>query len=455
MIVFESKPITTTYNSIPLENISAFNKNSAYIKGQFCIYLNKIYKALTDITPTVQFVWNSTDISNKFGYDLFNNILIPDPTHVYCTTSTIVWSIRNKKYYQAKVNGYVNFVTEDPITPADFNDLGANPTPLYRTELNYPDGKKNTLLWEYISGTNQNTMFDEVINKRAVNNRSFTTSGTTTFSNTGVITLATALPTNIYVNDKIKISGTTLNDGYYKISTIYTNRLTIILDRLTVSETISLPINIYTQTYIKWSDYGIDKIALFNTICDATELKVTTGGVTTTYNLSMVSTDFINTFELFCFNEPILKMKSTQTIIKSFNQDFELTFFGNTQEIGEVLQGSSYYLGKAEDSVSLNGKNYNPLVEADNGDVYLQDETKSINILDEKAIQIVYNSKLNSNIEDKLKSLMSKRLIVSGDSGDKEDLPFMLSYCFMRDYNISPIINDDLNKFTLTIREFL
>jgi len=154
LIVFESKPITTTFNSIPLENISAFDKNSAYIKGQLVIYSNNVYEALTDITPTVQFVWNSTDVSNKFGYDLYNDIKIPDPTNVYCTTSTIVWSIRNKKYYQAKANKYINFTTQDPITPSDFNDLGATPTPLYRIELNYPDGKKNTLFWEYKYITN-------------------------------------------------------------------------------------------------------------------------------------------------------------------------------------------------------------------------------------------------------------------------------------------------------------
>jgi len=176
LIVFESKPITTTFNSIPLENISAFDKNSAYIKGQLCIYLNNIYSALVDTTPTVQFVWNSTDTSNKFGYDLYNDIKIPDPTNVYCTTNTIVWSIRNKKYYQAKANGYINFTSQDPLLPADFNDIGATPTPLYRTELNYPGGKKNTLYWEYKYGTNRNTMFDGVINKRTINNRFFTTS---------------------------------------------------------------------------------------------------------------------------------------------------------------------------------------------------------------------------------------------------------------------------------------
>ncbi len=456
MIVFESKPITTTFNSIPLENISAFDKNSAYIEGAERIYDNKIYRALIDIPQTVNHIWNDTDSSNKFGFDLYTNAKIPDPTNVYITNGvTLVYVMSNKHYYIAKHTGYIDYTTETTTTPTHFDDLGTNPTPLYRIELNYPDGKKNTLFWEYISGINQNTMFDEVINKRAINNRFFTTSGTTTFSNTGVMTLANPLPSNIYLNDKIKISGTVSNDGYYKISIISVDRLTITLDKLTISEIIILPINIYTQTYIKWTDFGIDKISIFNTICDFAELKVTVNGNTETYNIDMYDTDFINTFELFCFNEPKSKMKSIENVIKNFNQEFELTFFGNTQEIGEVIQGTSYYLGKAEDSVSIDGKNYNPLVEADNGDVYLQNESSPINILDGKSISIVYDSKLNSELNDKLKSFMSKRLVISGDIGDKEDLQFLLSYCFIRDYNFNPIVNHELNKFTIQTREFL
>lgn len=457
MIIFESKPITTTFNSIPLENISAFDKNSAYIKGARRIYDNKIYEALTDIPKTVNHIWNDTDSINKYGFDLYTNAKIPDPTNVYITDGvTLVYVMSNKHYYLAKYTGYINYTTEtiNPA-PSHFNDLGLTPTPLYRIELNYPDGKKNTLFWEYISGTNQNTMFDEVINKRAINNRYFMTSGNTTFSNTGTMTLSTALPSNIYLNDKIKISGTSLNDGYYKIILISANRLVITLDALTDIETVTVPIGVYTQTYIKWSDFAIDKITIFNSICDFAELKVTVNGNTETYNLDLTDTDFITTFELFCFNESKSKLKTIQSIIKNFNQDFELTFFGDYQEIGEVLQGSSYYIGKAEDSVSIDGKNYNPLVEAENGDVYLQNETSAINILDGKSISIVYDSALNSALNDKLKSFMSKRIVLSGDTGDNENLPFLLSYCFIKDYNFNPIVNNELNKFTLNIREFL
>lgn len=112
-------------------------------------------------------------------------------------------------------------------------------------------------------------------------------------------------------------------------------------------------------------------------------------------------------------------------------------------------------MGKAEDSVSIDGKNYNPLVEADNGDVYLQDETKPINIANGKNISIVYDSSRNNTIENDIKNLMSKRLVISGDIGDKEDLQFLLSYCFIRDYNFNPIVNHELNKFTIQTREFL
>lgn len=456
MIVFESKPITTTFNSISLENISAFNKNSAYIEGQLVIYLNNIYSAIDDITPTVQFVWNSTDTSNKFGFDLYNDIKIPDPTSVYCTTSTIVWSIRNKKYYQAKATGYINFTTQDPLAPADFNDLGATPTPLYRTELNYPDGKKNTLFWEYISGTNRNIMFDNVVNRRSINNRYFITSGATTFSNTGTITLSTALNSNIYIGDKIKIVGTTLNDGIYKIDLISVNRLTITLDRLTVSESVSNAVTLYTQTYIKWTDFGIDKVAIFNTVCEDIELIVTAGGYSNTYNIDTLSdTEWINTFQLFCFNEPIMKLSHIITIPANFNQEFELTFFGSFQEIGEVIAGASIYLGKIEDSVSIDGKNYNPLVEADNGDIYLQDETSPINTLDGKKISLVYPSQQTTYYKDLMKTLMSKRLVIAGDIGDREDLPFILSWCFIRTYGFNPVVNHELNKYNLEIRELL
>lgn len=456
MIVFESKPITTTFNSIPLENISAFDKNSAYIKGQLVIYSNNIYEALTDITPTVQFVWNSTDVSNKFGFDLYNDIKIPDPTNVYCTTSTIVWSIRNKKYYQAKANKYINFTTQDPITPSDFNDLGATPTPLYRIELNYPDGKKNTLFWEYKFVTNRNTMFDNVINRRSINERTFTTTGTTTFNSSGVMTLSTALSSNIYVNDKIKIVGTTLNDGIYKILNISVNRLVITIGIATISESVTNAITLYTQTYIKWTDFGVDKIAIFNTVCEDIELKVTAGGYLNTYTFDTMSdTDWINTFQLFCFNEPSVKLNSIFTIPANFNQEFELTFFGNLQEIGEVIAGSSIYLGMVEDNVPIDGKNYNPLVEADNGDIYLQDEISPITVLDGKRLALVYPSEQTSYYKDLLKTLMSKRLVISGDVGDKEDLPFLLSWCFIRSYNFNAVVNDELNKYNLEIRELL
>lgn len=458
MIVFESKPITTTFNSIPLENISAFDKNSAYVVGAQRIYDKKIYEALGDIPKTVNHVWNDTDSANKFGFDLYTNARIPDPTNVYIQNGvTLVYVMSNKHYYISKYTGYVDYTVETiSPAPAHFTDLGLTPSPLYRTSLNYPDGKKNTAFWGYVNGTNQNTMFDKVINKRAINNRRFTTSGTTTFNGGGVMTLSTALSSNIYVNDKIKISGTTSNDGYYKILNISVDRLVITIGIATISETVTNAITLYTQTYIKWTDFGIDKIAIFNTVCEDIELKVTAGGYLNTYTFDTMSdTDWINTFKLFCFNEPSMKLNSIFTIPANFNQEFELTFFGNLQEIGEVIAGSSIYLGMVEDNVPIDGKNYNPLVEAYNGDIYLQDEISPITVLDGKRLALVYPSEQTSYYKDLLKTLMSKRLVISGDLGDKEDLPFLLSWCFIRSYNLNAVVNDELNKYNLEIRELL
>lgn len=457
MIVFESKPIVTTFNSIPIENISAFDKNSAYVQGAQRIYNNNVYEALTDIPKTVNHVWHNLDTSNTYGYDLYTDAKIPDPTNVYVENGiTLVYVMSNKHYYRAKHTGYVDYTAENPVTPTNFDDLGLTPTPLYRTELSYPDGKKNTLFWEYKFVTNRNIIFDNVINRRSINNRTFTTTGTTTFNSSGVMTLSTALSSNIYVNDKIKISGTMSNDGIYKILNISVNRLVITIGIATISESVTNAITLYTQTYIKWVDFGVDKIAIFNTICDDIELKVTANGTPTIYSVDMKSdTSWINTFKLFCFNTPKNKLNHIFNIPANFNQEFEITFFGNTQEIGEVIQGQAIYLGKAEDSVTIDGKNYNPLVEADNGDIYLQDETSPITVLDGKKISLIYPSTQTSYYKDLIKTLTSKRLVISGDLGDKEDLPFLLSWCFIRNSNFAPVVNDELNKYNLEIRELL
>jgi len=44
---------------------------------------------------------------------------------------------------------------------------------------------------------------------------------------------------------------------------------------------------------------------------------------------------------------------------------------------------------------------------------------------------------------------------MAGDIGDREDLPFVLSWCFIRTYGFSPQVNHELNKYNLEIRELL
>lgn len=457
MIVFESKKINTTFNSIPLEPLSAFDKNSSYAEGSQRIYNNNVYEAATDIPKTVNHLWNDTDPSNKYAYDLYADAIISDPTNIPVINGvTLVYVVSNKHYYLANVTGNVNYTTENFTTPINFTDLGLTPVPLYRIKLNYPDGKTNTSLWEYKYGINKNVMFDEVINRRSINNRTFITTGTTTFSNNGIMTLTNPLSSNIYVSDKIKIVGTMSNDGIYKILNISMDRLTVTIGIASIVEVVSSVISLFTQTYIKWIDFGIDKIAIFNTVCEDIELKVTVGVTTEIYNIDTMSdTDWINTLQIFCFNEPTMKLNHVITIPANFNQEFELSFFGNFQEVGEIIQGSSIYLGKVEDNVPIDGKNYNPLVEADNGDIYLQDAKSPITVLDGKRLGLVYPSTQTSYYKELLKTLMSKRLVMSGDAGDKEDLPFLLSWCFIKTYGFNAVTNEDLNKYNLETRELL
>ena len=199
----------------------------------------------------------------------------------------------------------------------------------------------------------------------------------------------------------------------------------------------------------------MNAISIFNTLCDSAELKVTSGANTDTYNFTFSDTSFITTFEIFCFNEPKQTIKNFQEIRRDYNQNFELTFFGTTQEIGEIVQGTSLDIGKAEDSMDLSGKNYNPLVEAENGDVYLQDENSIINIATTKSISLVYNSNETALKEQDIKDFMSKRIVLAGNIGNESNQDILLAYCFITNYRFNPVVNDELNKYTLDIREFL
>lgn len=87
MIAFSPKNITPTFSSIPLEEISEFDKNSGYVLGSIRRYGTYKYIALDDITPTVHFVWEDLEPLNIYGYDLYNDEVIPDPTNVYITNN--------------------------------------------------------------------------------------------------------------------------------------------------------------------------------------------------------------------------------------------------------------------------------------------------------------------------------------------------------------------------------
>lgn len=454
MIGFTPRPINLQYTSIPLENISEFDKNSGYALGSIRRYGTYKYIALDDIAPTVHFVWEDLEPLNIYGYDLYNDEVIPDPTNVYITNDvTVVYVKSNKHYYKAKHTGYVDFTTENPITPTYFTDLGLTPTPLYRTNLEYPNGRKDTLLWGYDGILNRHIMFDGVLNNQTTNDRKYNTTKQVIFS-TNVCLLQDSLNVNIYANDKIKITGTSLNDGYYKILSIAMNRLSFTVEETFTSETKTGNINIYTQTYIKLTDTGVNRIAFFSMECEKIEVKVKVGGITTTYELEMIDSSWINTFELFCFNTPTIQKSSIIEIEPNYSQEFEITFFGDTQKIGEVITGTAVFIGTAEDTVDINSKVYAEIEEASNGDIYIQENITQLDVLDRKTFTMIIDTDKKDAHKEYFNSFLGKRLVLSGSSFDNDNFKYLLTYGFIKEDTFRPRVKEDKTTYNFEIREF-
>lgn len=454
MIAFTPKTITPTFSNIPLENISNFDKNSGYISGSIRKYQNYKYIALDDIAPTVNHVWYDLEPLNIYGYDLYTDSIIPDATSVSVTNNvTIVFVQSLKKYFRANTTGTVNYTTENWSSPTNFTDLGINPTPLYRTKLDYPNGKKDTLLWGYEGVLNRFIMFDGVLNAQTINDRSFNTNNQVTFS-TNVCLLTEALSSNIYVNDTIKIVGTDLNDGYYKIVSIAENRLSFTVEESFTSEIITGNITFYTQTYIKFNETGTNRIAFFNMYCESIEIKVTVDGNTTAYNIPMTDSSWINSFELFVFNTPDVLTNSIVEIYPNYGQEFEITFFGNTQKIGEVIQGVAVNLGLVEDSSTINTKVYAEIEEASNGDIYVEEEITQFDVLDRKSFTMVIDSNKIEAHRNYINGFLGKRVVIAGSDSDKDNYRFLLTYGLIKDDTFNPRVRQELCTYNFEIREF-
>lgn len=453
MIGFSPKPINLTYSSIPIENISEFDKNAGYVSGSVRRYGNNKYIALDDIAQTVHHIWNDTDPLNIYAHDLYSDSKIANPKAIDIVNGvTLVYEVSSKKYYKAKVTATVDYTEATTFTDS-FEDLGVNPVPLYRTKLDYPNGKKDTLLWGYEGVLNRYIMLDEIMNKQSVNDRKHFTDKKVIFS-TNVCLLSEPLSDDIYVLDKIKISGTQDNNGYYKIASISEDRLSFTIDETFTTETVIANVYFFTQTYIKFEDLGIDRIAFFNIVAEKIEIKIFTGVNTTVKTIEMTDTSLINTFELFCFNEPTRLYNSVQEILATYTQEFEITFFGDYQKIGEVIIGTAKDLGEVEDSIVIDGKIYTKLEEATNGDIYVEQDLTQNDILDRKQFTMVVDTERVEYYKNHIKSLLGKPIVISGSNKDKDNISSLVTYGYIKDYNFKPKFKDEKSTYNFEIREF-
>jgi len=453
VIAFPPKDISLEYSSVPLELISDLDITLGYVKGAFRIYDNKIYETLTVVDPLVKYIWYDEDTSNIYGRDIHNDIDISDPTSVPVVNNvTAVYVQSNQHYYIAKVTGNVDFTIEDIVNPANFTDLGL--TPDYRISYNYPNGKKNTLYWKYIKSTNGNTMFDGSLNKQTTNDRQISGTNFSFDSATKTITNNVEM-TNIYDDDKIVIVGADFNTGEYTIDTVSVDKLSFtVLESLT-DEPIGANINIATYTYIKFTERGIDKISFFNTQCDEIEVKTTIDTVKTIYTFDMIATDHIIDFESFCFDEIEQLNRYILTIPRDYAVEFEITYKGNTQDIGELMIGSSMDMGKAEDKTTIGGRSYGEIIETDDGEVYFDEIDSQLKIVEKVNYTIVIPTNELESQNEKNKSLLNKRLVLAGSPNDEGELRYLITYGFGKDYTLMPKSTETHSSYKFEFRSFI
>ena len=454
MIAFTPIDINPSYSSIPLEEYIDYNKNSPYPQGSVIKHGRHKYIALRDIPPTVNYTFNKTNPIGKQLFNLYTEEYMPDIDNIdIVENETLFWSILDKKYFKAKTTKSIDLTVGNPFDETDFEDLGINPTPLYRTKIEIPHDRKDTLDWGYDGALNRYKMFDSIINSGTVNNRKFTDIGMVAFNNNKII-LSNKLSSDIFIEDLILIDGTLLNNKIVKILDISNDRRTITVDNTFADETVD-DVTLYTQTRIVFNTLGIDKIALYSVDCENIEIKYYVGDIERlSKREQMLDHSFITTFELFCFNMPEKKTNIIFDIIKQFNQTIELTFFGRYQNIGELLIGSSIYLGTVEDSISVDGKVYGEIVEANNGDIYVSEDITIENSLERKSFTMVIKQFESDMYREIMKRLIGKRVVLSGNLLYNDDEKVLLTYGLIKDYKFSPQINHELSTYQFEIREF-
>ena len=138
------------------------NVLSPYNKGTQVYYEDMLFTSFTDIYPLAHFIWEDTIFSLRYAFDLHNDEVFATPTAVPIVADVTVVYVRSvNKWYKAKTTATINFMTEDYVSPANFNEItGVVP---YRIAYNYPAENTNTLFWRFDGYANRANAFDNGI----------------------------------------------------------------------------------------------------------------------------------------------------------------------------------------------------------------------------------------------------------------------------------------------------
>lgn len=212
-----------------------------------------------------------------------------------------------------------------------------------------------------------------------------------------------------------------------------------------------------TDCSIEFTATGIDRIAVFNVFCDEVEVIGTLDDLTEIYRSTkqMLNTDSIIDFETYCFDEIKAMPRAIWSIPKDYSVNFEIIFKGTDVKIGEVLIGRSMFIGVATDTATLKAKSYSQIIESTNGDVFFDEGDSQLKIKEEVNYEVVFDTNTINAQTDLNKKLINKKLVVSGSDMDDENLRFLVTYGYGKDFALKPKMKFDKSTYNFQFISFL
>lgn len=216
-----------------------YNKMSGYNKGVKVYYNGNLYTSLTTIYPMVNYIWEDLIVTDKYAFDVLNEIRFATPSAVPCISGVTVVYVRSlNSYYKAKTTGNINFTIENPVTPANFDKITTAIIP-YNYDFTKPSGTENTIYWSYNGVANRGRVFDNAIGTSTSYDDEiyfkFTTNGMSALNvfspiaDTVRVKITDIVTTEIYYDETLDTVDVSNLDDYEKVCTLEAEQRTALM----------------------------------------------------------------------------------------------------------------------------------------------------------------------------------------------------------------------------------